>query len=224
MDGPDDPPGMVPDGMAPDRRGRLHGRLLQVLGAVSAVAVAIALWQFGVFGADPERDPVGAVEGLETPSISDAPDSSAADAGQSASATVESPSESTAAATSPAVSEEAPEPLPPASTTAGVEEADAASGCSASLTLEDEWEDSVEVTVEVVNTGGAAIESWEVDLDVDDAEIYHFWNMRELGGGDFGSEDWNGRLDPGENAVAGFQAEVDRHFDLPDSVSCTARV
>jgi hypothetical protein len=220
MDGPDD----APDGIDPDRRGRLHGRLLQVLGAVSAVAVAIALWQFGVFGGDPDRDPVGAVERLEAPSISDAAeDTSAAVAAPTAGATVESPSESTAAATSPAVSQEASEPLPPTNTTAGVEEADAAAGCSASLTLENEWEDSVEVTVEVVNSGGAALESWEVDLDLKDAEIYHYWNMRELGGGDFGSEEWNGRLDPGEDAIAGFQAEVDRHFDLPGSVSCTAR-
>lgn len=209
----------------PGRRGRLHGRLLQVLGAVSAVAAAIALWQFDVFGGDPEPDTVGAVEGLATPSIPDGVSEGVTDAAQSPSSATESPSESTAAATTAEPSSETSNPLPPSNTTAPEEEANApmASACTANLTLQNEWEDSIEVTVEVVNSSGEALESWEIDLDLDGAEIYNHWNMRDLGDGRYGSEDWNARLDPDENAIAGFQAQTDNSGDLPDSVPCTAR-
>lgn len=213
-------------GDALGRRGRLHGRLLQVLGAVSAVAAAIALWQFDVFGGDPEPDTGGTVEGLETPSIPDGTvTEGATDSAQASSSAGESASESTAAATSAEPSSETSNPLPPSDTTAPEEEAatPADSGCTASLTLRNEWEDSIEVSVEVVNTGGEALESWELDLDLDGAEIYNYWNMRDLGDGRYGSEDWNARLDPDENAIAGFQAQTDDDLDLPDSVPCTAR-
>lgn len=213
-------------GDAPDRRGRLHGRLLQVLGAVSAVAAAIALWQFDVFGDDPEPDTVGTVEGLETPSIPDGTVSEgAADSAQASSSASQSPSESTTAATSAEPSNATSNPLPPNNTTAPEAGADPPTGsaCTANLTLKNEWEDSIEVNVEVVNTGGEALESWELDLDLDGAEIYNHWNMRDLGDGRYGSEDWNARLDPDENAIAGFQAQTDDHLDLPDSVPCTAR-
>jgi hypothetical protein len=205
------------------RRGRLHGRLLQVLGAVSAIAAAIALWQFGVFSDDPDRDPVGAVEGLVTPSVPEGSEgSSAADSAPAADATIESPSESSAAASADP-SDAASDSLRPSETTAAeeTEESAAGSGCTARLTLDEAWEDSADVTVEVVNVGGEALVSWEVDLAVEGMEIYHFWNMRDLGGGRYGSEDWNAQLDPGEDAVAGFQAEVDGGMELPESAPCT---
>lgn len=94
--------------------------------------------------------------------------------------------------------------------------------CTASLSVEKEWDDAVEVQIEVVSTGGVALEAWEIDLDLRDVDIYHHWNMRALGDGRYGSEDWNGRLDPEENAVAGFQAAADDGADLPGSVPCTA--
>lgn len=214
-----------PDG-APEHRGRLHGRLLQILGVVSAVAGLIALWQFGVFGDEPDRDAVGAVDGPATLEITGAADgTTTAGASPTASSTSASPSESTPAETSAAPTTAAASPEPPVSTTgaAAVEETAESASCSASLVLEKEWEAMVEVSVEVVNTGSEALESWEIDLDLDDADITNYWGMRHLDGDRYGSEDWNGRLDPDENAVTGFQAEVGRNFELPDTVACTAR-
>jgi len=214
-----------PDG-APEHRGRLHGRLLQILGVVSAVAGLIALWQFGVFGDEPDRDAVGAVDGPATLEITGAADgTTTAEATPTASSTSASPSESTPAETSAAPSTAAASPEPPASTTgaAAMEESADSASCSASLVLNEEWEDMVEVSVEVVNTGSEALESWEIDLDLDDADITNYWGMRHLDGDQYGSEAWNGRLDPDENTVTGFQAEVGQHFELPDSVACTAR-
>ncbi|MEV3936882.1 cellulose binding domain-containing protein [Glycomyces sp. NPDC049804] len=210
----------------PAGRGRLHGRLLQVLGGVSAVAAAVALWQFGVFGEDPVGEVVDVIEDPEAPSIPDGasePSTGAPVVAASVSAAA-APSESTAAPTSEASSSAAPTSAAPSETAAEVEESGRPSGpsCSASLTVEQEWDDSVEVSVEVVNSGSAALASWEVDLGLRDVDIYHYWSMRDLGGGRYGSEDWNARLDPGENAVAGFQAELGDRADLPGSVTCTA--
>jgi cytoskeletal protein RodZ len=209
---------------APGRRGRLHGRLLKALGAVSAVATAIALWQFGVFGDGPERDPVSVIEGLETPSLpEDVSESSAAPTANAASATIESPSESSAAPTTAAPPSESPSSVAPNETPSAPEEAGPAGpSCTASLTVEKDWGDSVEVSVTVVNSGAVSLAAWEVDLDLEEVSIYHYWNMRELGGGQYGSEDWNGRLDPEEDAVAGFQAELGDGAALPDAVACTA--
>jgi cytoskeletal protein RodZ len=218
----DDSGGALDD--APGRRGRLHGRLLQVLGAVSAVAAAVALWQFGVFGDDPERDPVSVIEGLETPSLPDgASESSAAATAHAASATIESPSESSPAASTSAPPSESPSPLPPNETPSATEEAGTTgASCTASLTVENEWDNSVEVSLTVVNSDAVALAGWEIDLDLQDVSIYNHWNMRELDDGRYGSEDWNGRLDPGEDAVAGFQAELGDGAELPDAVPCTA--
>jgi hypothetical protein len=211
----------------PTPRGHLHGRLLQVLGAVSAMVIAIALWQFGVFGDDPDHDSVGAVAGLEMPSILDEAEAEAGgepDAAQAASATVESPSESTAPETTAAPSSETA--LTPSSTV-GAEDAGqevaTASECSASLALKRTWDGGIEVSGAVVNTGGEAIESWEIDLEFADAEIYHYWDIRHLDGYRYGNEDWNGRLEPDGNAMFGFLAYADSDFELPDSVPCAAR-
>ncbi|MDN3239527.1 cellulose binding domain-containing protein [Glycomyces tritici] len=210
-------------GDSPGGRGRLHGRLLQVLGGVSAVAAAVALWQFVVSGDDPDRDPVSVVEGLETLSVPEGASPSGAVASvHASSAAVESPSESSAAASSEAPTSASPSPSPSEEVTSAAGEESAAAACTASLSVEKEWDDSVEVQIEVVSSGGVALEAWEIDLDLRDVDIYHHWNMRELGDGRYGSEDWNGRLDPEENAVAGFQAATDDGADLPGSVPCTA--
>ncbi|MFG3342911.1 cellulose binding domain-containing protein [Glycomyces sp. NPDC048151] len=216
---------MEESGGAPGGRGRLHGRLLQVLGGVSAVAVVVALWQFGVFGSGPERDAVNVAEDLESLSIPEGVSESGSASAQASSAAVESPSASSAAPSTAAAVSESPSsavPSAPVETSAAVEEGGSAA-CTASLTVAQEWEDSVEVTVEVVNAGSVALEAWEVDLDLRDVSIYNHWNMRELDRGWYGNEDWNARLDPGEDAVAGFQAEVDDGAEVPGSVSCSAR-
>lgn len=209
----------------PTSRGHLHGRLFQVLGAVSAIAIAISLWQFDVFSDDPDRDPVGAVGGLAVPSIPDESEAGGApDSAEAASARVESPSESAAAQTTATPSSE--NALTPSST-AGAEDAgqeDAtATECSASLVLKRAWDGGIEVSGKVVNDGSEAIESWEVDLDFADAEIYHYWDIRHLDGDRYANEDWNGRLEPNGNANFGFLAHADSDFELPDTVACTAR-
>jgi cellulase/cellobiase CelA1 len=199
--------------------------LLNVLGAASAIAIAIALWQFGVFGDDPGRDPVGAVEGLEPPSIAAETEASSAPASvQAGSAAVDSPSESTTPETTS--SQPSENTLTPSNTAEPEEESQegaTATECSASLTLTRAWDGGMEVSGTVVNTGSEAIESWEVDLGFSGAEIYHHWDMRHLDGDRYTNEDWNGRLEPDGIAKLGFLANTDSDFELPDSVPCTAR-
>ncbi|GAA1665571.1 hypothetical protein GCM10009830_08940 [Glycomyces endophyticus] len=208
--------------------GRLHGRLLQILGAVSGVVALVAMWQLGVFGGGGDREPVSAVDGATTEWPSTAGESSsAAAAADASSSALESPSESASADASPTPSGGAATSAPPSDAEEPTEEEaeeEPAEGlaCAAYLYLDEEWEDSVSVEVEVVNTGGERLGSWEIDLDLDDADVYHHWNMEALGHDWFGSENWNGRLDPGEDAVTGFQAEVENDFDLPSSVTCVA--
>ncbi|THV27327.1 cellulose binding domain-containing protein [Glycomyces paridis] len=206
--------------------GRLHGRLLQILGAVSAVVALLALWQFGVFGGDGDRDPVSTVEGPETAWFSaEEEHSKAAGPAPSAVSAPVSPTESTQEPTSAAPSESTSSPDAPASSTnAEVELAEVA--CEATLTLKNEWSSGVEVSVEVVNTGSVEFESWAIDLDIDDLDIGddRAWNMEDLRHGWYGSTGSNGRLDPGENAIAGFVGETDRGFDLPSSATCVAEV
>ncbi|WP_158630326.1 cellulose binding domain-containing protein [Glycomyces terrestris] len=207
--------------------GRLHGRLLQVLGVVSGVVALVAMWQLGVFGGGGDREPVSAVDGATTewPSAA-AESSSAAAVAEPSSSAAASPSESVSASASPTPSDAATTAAPPAETETPVEEDDGPAtegfACVAYLEIDEAWDDSVSVTVEVVNSGDERLGSWEVDLDLDDADIYHHWNMVDRGHGRFGNEDWNGRLDPGEDAVTGFQAEVEHDFDLPGSVPCSA--
>lgn len=210
----------------PEGRGRLHGRLLQVLGAFSAVVALLALWQLGVFGGDDDREPVSAVDG---PTSGWYPSEEGASGGAGASvdaesSPLESPSESasaeasstpTDAATTAGAQETADEPEEEAASAAAAE-------CTAYLRRNEEWGRTVDVEVEVVNTGGGEIASWEIDLGIEGLTVTSYWNMRDLGGGRFGSEDWNGRLDPGENAVTGFQADAGRNVALPETVPCTA--
>ncbi|MCD0444114.1 cellulose-binding domain-containing protein [Glycomyces sp. A-F 0318] len=214
----------------PTRSGRLHGRLLHVLGVFSAVvalAAVVALWQFG--GED-DRDPVGTLDGPETAWLSPGEDGTSATASaDAASATSASPSASSASPTTEAPSEAAASTAEAEETSAREEEptreeehAPAGASCSATLALAEEWRGGATVTVAVVNTGDGEIDSWAIDLDLDDAEVTSTWNMEELGRDWYGDSGWNGRLDPGEDAVVGFQAETDWDFEMPDSVPCAA--
>ncbi|WP_030154908.1 cellulose binding domain-containing protein [Glycomyces sp. NRRL B-16210] len=207
---------------SPTEGGRLHGRLLQGLGMFSAVVALLALWQFGVFGDDPEREPVGTIEGPDTAWQSaeeESPSSTYGPAASADSAPVPTP-ESSPEPTTEAPAETTTSASPPASTTGAVEEA-ATVACSVTLTLNQEWNRSIGVTVDIVNTGNVAIDSWEIDLDIDDLDIGHYWGMRERRGDWYANESWNGRLEPGENTVVGFQGEVRRGFELPSSVTCS---
>ncbi|GAB4000898.1 hypothetical protein GCM10029992_34480 [Glycomyces albus] len=143
-----------------------------------------------------------------------------------------SPSPSTSASPSPSPSSSAsPSPSPEPSAEAessepppeeATEAATTAAGpsCSAALRLDHSWEGSVQVAVVVSASGGKAIDGWEVDLGIEGVEIYRFWNMSHHRGDAYRDEGWNGRLGPGEEAEAAFQAEVGRHYELPDSVPC----
>jgi sucrose-6-phosphate hydrolase SacC (GH32 family) len=212
----------------PAGRGRLHGRMLQLLGALSGVVALVAMWQLGVFGGGADREPVSAVDGATTEWPTSATESSsAAAAAEASSSALESPSESASATASPTPSDAATTGAPPSDDDeeTGEEEEEApveGVACVAYLYLDEEWQDSVDVDVEVVNTGDERLGYWEIDLDLRDAEVYHHWNMVDVGHDWFGAEDWNAVLDPGEDAVTGFQAEVEDDFDLPSSVPCTA--
>lgn len=214
----------------PTRTGRLHGRLLYLLGGFSVIVALAALALFGVFSGEDDRDPVAAVDDPETAWLSPGDDgTSASPAAETASAAAASPSASSAAPTTEAPSEAATSEAAEETTSAREEEATqeeehgpAKASCSATLTLDEEWHSGVTVTVAVVNTGDTELESWAIDLDLDDAEVSSTWNMTELGRDWYGDAGWNGRLDPGEDAVVGFQAETDWDFELPDSVPCAA--
>lgn len=214
----------------PTRTGRLHGRLLYILGGFSVIVAVVASALFGVFSGEDDRDPVATLDGPETAWFSPGDDdTSATEAAETASAASASPSASSAAPTTETPSEAATSEAAEETTSAREEEATqeeehgpAGTSCSATLTLEEEWGGMVEVSVAVVNTGGTELESWAIDLDLDDAEVTHHWNMEELGRDWYGDMGWNGRLDPGEDAVVGFQAETDWDFELPDSVPCAA--
>ncbi|GAA2260048.1 hypothetical protein GCM10009853_011330 [Glycomyces scopariae] len=216
----------------PPGGGRLHGRLLQILGAFSGVVALVAMWQLGVFGGGSDREPVSAVDAATTtewPSGA-AESSSAAAAAEASSSALESPSASASPTESASPSHSPTTGAPHSEDEAPEEEEEheeeeapaEAYSCVAYLSLDDEWQDTVDVSVEVVNTGGERLGYWEIDLDLDDADIYHHWNMEDLGRDWYGAENWNARLDPGEDTVTGFQAEVEWDFDLPSSVPCTA--
>lgn len=203
--------------------GRLHGRLLQGLGMFSAVVALVALWQFGVFGGDGDRDPVSTVEGPDTAWFSAEEDEASSTVGPGPEAEsaqvprVESSAETTSEA--PVETTSASSPSPSESTR--TEEA-ATVACTATLTLSQEWNRSVGVTAEIANTGTVDIESWEIDLDIDDLDIEHYWGMRDSRGDWYKSESWNGELTPGAKVTIGFQGETSRGFELPSTVTCRA--
>lgn len=201
-------------------RGRLHGRLLTVLGAVAAVAVAIAIWQFStVLGGDeggsasedwtdPAADPGGvSVVPLEEETATAAPTSAAA------SPTPEATSETP---------EETPSEAAPEESSGEPDAGPAGPSCTATLRLEDEWSESISVKVEIVNTGEEVIDGWEIVLDIEGVEVTATWGMSHVEGDRYG--DWwsNGTLDPGEDAVPSFQAETSGDGGLPSTVPCTA--
>lgn len=201
-------------------RGRLHGRLFIVLGAVAAVAVAIAVWQFAaVLGGGGDEalsdwtDPVPTTA-LPHPAAEDTATAVPTSAGPSptagaSSATPEAtPSETAAEETSGAPETEPAEPSGPS--------------CTAALRLDSEGSGSISVKVEVVNTGEETIGGWEIVLDIDGVEVTGTWGMSRVEGDRYG--DWwtNGTLDPGEDTVPSFSANTEGDPALPETVPCTA--
>lgn len=201
-------------------RGRLHGRLFIVLGAVAAVAVAIAVWQFAAAlggGGDEAlydwTDPVPTTAmprpAVEDTATAEATSASASPTAEAASATAEAtPSETAAEETSEAPETEPAEPSGPS--------------CTAALRLDSEGSGSISVKVEVVNTGEETIGGWEIVLDIDGVEVTGTWGMSRVEGDRYGNWWSNGTLDPGEDTVPSFSAGTEGDPVLPETVPCTA--
>ena len=203
-----------------DLKGGLQGTWLKALGVVSITAVVVAVWQLAASSHSEDRTVSGDGEG---PSIviSPAPETTTADPSPSASedpSTEPSPSFSPPPRSEPTVIAESSEPQPEETTEAAAVE-DGPS-CSAALRIDHQWRGGVQVAVIVSSTGGEAIDGWEIDLDLRRVDIERFWNMSHHRGDDYRNEGWNGHLAPGEATEAGFQAEVGRRYDLPESVPC----
>jgi cytoskeletal protein RodZ len=194
-------------------RGRIHGRLMLVLVAVALLVSALAVWQFSTLRDDHDPD-LAQFDDQETAAAaaSDATDPDAAEAatpdGPSPTAD-ESPSESASA------SESASEP-------AGTSEA-AVNGpqCTASLTLDNEWDESVSVTVTVANTGADPIDGWEVQIGIKHLTVTTTWGLSHIEGERYGDILINGALDTGASVDASFQADVQGRYEIPETVPCT---
>lgn len=193
-------------------RGRIHGRLLLVLVAVAAIASSAAIWQFSVLLRD-DRDPdLARFDDQETTtaSVTTAPDGTTADPPGTPSPTAsESPSE--AASSSAAASE------PAAATEAAV----SGPQCTASLTLDNAWDESVSVTVTVANTGTDPIDGWEVLIGIKHLTVTSTFGLSHIEGERYGDILLNGALDPGDGVDASFQADVQGRYEIPDTVPCT---
>ncbi|THV23567.1 cellulose binding domain-containing protein [Glycomyces paridis] len=192
-------------------RGRIHGRLLLVLIVIAALACIAAVLQFSVLrdGDDTDRTNIGA-DAPSAPDFSAAPDTSV---------------ESTSATPSPDVetSSSSPEPEPTKSASAAepTEAAPPASQCSASLALDNEWGDSVAVTVTVANTGTEPIDGWEVELAVEHLSVASTWGLDHVEGDRYGDVWLNGAVEPGSSVEPSFTADVEGEYDLPETVPCT---
>lgn len=200
--------------------GGLHGAWLKVLGVVSLAAVVVAVWQLTASSRGDAPPPSGGGE-VSSMEISPAPETMVADSSPSPSESPSadpSPSVSPSPSPEPSAEAESSEPPPEEATEAATTAAEPS--CSATLRLDHSWHGNVQVAVVVSASGGAAIDGWEVDLGIDGVDIDRYWNMSHHRGDDYRDDGWNARLAPGEETEAAFQAEVDRHYELPDSVPC----
>ncbi|SDE31913.1 cellulose binding domain-containing protein [Glycomyces harbinensis] len=193
-------------------RGRIHGRLLLALIVIAVIACLVAVWQFGILRDDdhPEYADIG---GGET--IAPAPDAEP-DTPTSGDAASTSPLES-----APASTEAAATTSEAAESSAPVEDAPVVPPCTASLTLDDQSDTSVSVTVAVVNTGTEPIDGWEVLLDLDHLTVTSTWGLSHIEGDRYGDILFNAALDPGDGYEPSFRADVEGEFDLPATVPCT---
>jgi hypothetical protein len=202
-------------------RGRLHGRLLLVLIVVAVLASAAAVWQFSVLRVD--HDPgLGETGGHETPTFPGPPgdpDSPTANTSASASPSpplTSSPAEdgttsAAAIATDAAAPTEAATPTEPAG----------GPTCSASLRLDNEWSESISVTVTVANTGQDRIDGWEVLLALEHLTVTTTWGLEHIEGDRYGDLLFNAGIDPGGSVEPSFQANVEDEYTLPATVPCT---
>ncbi|GAB3653038.1 cellulose binding domain-containing protein [Glycomyces tarimensis] len=206
-------------------QGRLHGHMFRILAVLTVVVALVAIWLLSpVMFSDDESSANWPWAEEPTVVFSDdgEPSSEAASSVEDAASSAE-PSMETSMAQPETAQVESDEPAPSskAPEESAREDEPAEPSCSATLRLEDEWRDYVQVSVVVVNTGEEVLSGWEVTIAIDGVDVHNSWGMRHTDGDRYRNDDWNGALDPGEDAVATFQAEGDED-DLPDSVPCTA--
>ncbi|MBO3735050.1 cellulose binding domain-containing protein [Glycomyces niveus] len=194
------------------RRGRIHGRLLLALVAVAALASAAALWQFSALRDD--HDPDLAQFDDDGESAAAAP-TSAAEGPTGEAPTTPSPGVSA----SPSATASSSAPASEAATTA--EAAVTGPQCTASLTLDNEWDDSVSVTVTIANTGADPVDGWEVVIGIKHLTVTSTWGLSHIEGERYGDILLNAALDQGESVDASFQADVQGNFEIPPTIPCT---
>ncbi|MDN3239626.1 cellulose binding domain-containing protein [Glycomyces tritici] len=194
------------------RRGRIHGRLMLVLIAVAVLVSAAAVWQFSALRDDHDPD-LARFDDEETATT------------ESAAAVAETPPSSAPAPPSPTVSAsptEAASSSAAASEPAGTTEAIVTGPqCTASLTLDNEWSESVSVTVTIANTGADPVDGWEVQIGIKHLSVTATWGIAHIEGERYGDVLFNAAIDAGESVDASFQAEVQGRYEIPETVPCT---
>lgn len=195
------------------RRGRLHGRLLLVLIAVAVLASAAAIWQFSALRDDHDPDLAGFADSATSTAIvtaaAQSPSAGASPAAPASPSVSASPTE--AASTSAAASEAAPT----------TEAAVAGAQCTASLTLDNAWDDSVSVTVTVANPGTDPVDGWEVQIGIKHLTVTATWGLSHIEGERYGDILLNAAIASGGSVTASFQAEVQGRYEIPATVPCT---
>jgi cellulase/cellobiase CelA1 len=193
-------------------RGRIHGRLLLALVAVAALTSAAAVWQFSALREDHDPD-LARFDDQETAAATDA-----AVPGGSEAATPAGPSPTASESPSATASAgEAASENPAGNTEAAVDSPQ----CTASLTLDNEWDHSVSVTVTVANTGTDPIDGWEVEIGIKHLTVTTTWGLTHIEGERYGDILINGALDAEDSVDASFQADVQGRYEIPETVPCT---
>jgi cellulase/cellobiase CelA1 len=192
-------------------RGRIHGRLLLVLVAVAVLASIAAIWQFSALRDDHDPDLAELGETATTAESDEAaPDASSA-------STQEPPSPTASASPTEAASSSAPATEAATSGEAAVE----GPQCTASLTLDSEWNESVSVTVTIANTGTDPVDGWEVDLGIKHLTVTTVWGLEHIEGERYGDILLNASLAPGSSVDTSFQADAQGRYEIPATVPCT---
>ncbi|MFC3491547.1 cellulose binding domain-containing protein [Glycomyces rhizosphaerae] len=192
--------------------GRLHGRLLLVLVAVAVLTSVAAIWQFSMLREDHDPD-WGQID--DRGALTDADVIGGSGTATASVSATPSPTVSASASETASGTATASEPAAP------TEAAVSGPQCTASLRLDNEWDDSVSVTVTVTNTGTDPIEGWEVLLEIKHLTVTTTFGLEHIEGDRYGDILLNAALDAGESVDAGFQADVNGNFELPATVPCT---
>ncbi|MDA1359033.1 cellulose binding domain-containing protein [Glycomyces luteolus] len=192
-------------------RGRIHGRLMLVLVAVAVLASVAAIWQFSALREDHDPD----LADFGEPAATDESSDSALDG-----SSVEAP-ETPSPAVSESPTEAASSSAPATESSDSGEAADSSPQCTASLTLDSEWDGSVSVAVTIANTGAEAIDGWEIQIGIKHLSVTTTWGLTHIEGERYGDILLNAAIDQGGSVDASFQADVQGRYEIPATVPCT---